>query len=120
MPQANKLTVGIMALVAEQEREFISQRTKAALQAAKARGQKLGNPTGKPPKATAASRARGGATTAANAQAFAERLRPVFAALAPLGARACARELQRRGIATPRGGQWSAGLVQATRRRLKG
>ena len=42
MPTACKFNLHIYAALAEQEREFISKRTKAALQAAKARGVKLG------------------------------------------------------------------------------
>ena len=67
MPEANDLTVGIMALVAQQEREAIARRTKEALQAAKARGTRLGNPNGGPRAVTD------------NADRFAEALSPVLA-----------------------------------------
>ena len=96
---------------------MISQRTSAGLPAAKARGVKLGNPTRQPPKATPESRAKGSATTAEQARLFAERLRPVLTELG-LSTRATARELERRGIATARGGKWTAGLVSTARKRL--
>ncbi len=44
MPHADRFTVGIMALVAEKERDLISERTRAGLAAAKRRGIPLGNP----------------------------------------------------------------------------
>src|SRR3954464_2833821 len=100
MPEANEMVVGIMALVAQAERRMISERTKAALQAAKARGVKLGNPTGLPPKATPETRAKGSATNAEQAKAFAERLRPILTELEGRSLRTAARELERRGIAT--------------------
>lgn len=116
MPEANDLTVGIMALVAEAEREAISRRTKEALAVAKARGVKLGNPNG----AESLRRAgKGGAAlraaVASNAEAFAADLAPVLAAIRAEGhtsLRSIAAELTARGIRTRRGGRWSVGNVE--------
>jgi DNA invertase Pin-like site-specific DNA recombinase len=118
MPHANRLTVGIMALVAEQERDAISQRTKAALAAAKARGTKLGKPKGTAVPRSDIGRAHSVEANMANADAFAERMRPILAELSGLSARAIAAELEKRGYATARGGKWSPTLVIRTRARL--
>jgi len=118
MPNANRLTVGIMAMVAEQEREAISARTKAALAAAKARGTRLGKPKGYRPKDAEIGQARAAAAVVAGADAFAVRLRPVLAELAHLPAAAAARVLTERGYQTARGGSWSATAVIRLRARL--
>lgn len=86
MPEANDLTVGIMALVAEAEREAISRRTKDALAAARARGAKLGNPNG----AAALRRAGKGAVAlrravSGNADAHAQALTSVITELQAQG-----------------------------------
>lgn len=116
MPDANELTVGIMALVAQQEREAISKRTKEALQAAKARGRKLGNPNG----AEALRRARKGngdaiAAVQCRADHHASQLRPVVDALAAQGVSSLggiAKALNERGMLTPRGGTWHKSSVR--------
>jgi DNA invertase Pin-like site-specific DNA recombinase len=57
MPDANTLTVGLFAIIAQHERETISQRTKDALKAKKARGAQLGtSQVYLPPRRTAATR----------------------------------------------------------------
>lgn len=104
--------------MAEQEREAISQRTKAALAAAKARGTRLGKPKGYKVQRADVGRVRGTASVVAGAQAYAERLRPVLVELAHLSANAAAAELDRRGYATPRGGKWTAHTVINVRSRL--
>jgi DNA invertase Pin-like site-specific DNA recombinase len=109
MPNANKLTVGIMALVAQQEREAIARRTKAALVAAKARGVTLGGYKGGPvPDAVS-----GGAAARAKADAFACQVGPIAAELRETGLtlRAVAAEMTRRGIRTPRDTSWTASGV---------
>jgi DNA invertase Pin-like site-specific DNA recombinase len=119
MPEANEMVVGIMALVAQAERRMISTRTKEALQAAKARGKRLGQPKGHKIPSSRATRAKGSAVNVANAQAFAERLRPVLTELEGMSANAAAKELDRRGIVTARGGKWSARSIISVRARLK-
>lgn len=120
MPEANRMMVGIMALVAEHEREAISARTKAALAAAKARGVKLGN-SGKSMDALRAIGVglpgwRAGAESAIrDADAHAARVRPIIEALRAEGIvslSGMARELGVRGIKTMRGGQWTATAVR--------
>ncbi|MET4240772.1 recombinase family protein [Bradyrhizobium sp. RT10b] len=118
MPEANEMVVGIMALVAQAERRMISERTKAALQAVKARGKRLGRPKGYQIPSNLETRAKGSAANAANAVAFAERLRPVLTELASLSAAAAAAELDRRGVQTALGGKWTARAVINVRARL--
>lgn len=97
-----------MASVAELEAGMIASRTKAALQAAKARGKKLGGDRGV--VMSDATREAGRAARTATANERAADLGPVLAELRAagiesLGARA--KALNERGIPTARGGQWS-------------
>ena len=122
MPEANDLTVGIMALVAEAEREAISRRTKEALAVAKARGVKLGNPNG----AAALRRAgKGGVAlrqaVSRNADQHARDLAPVLAELRQQGIttlRGIAAALSERGMLTRRGGRWHVSNVRNLLARL--
>jgi DNA invertase Pin-like site-specific DNA recombinase len=102
-PHANKLMVHLLAAFAEHEREQISQRTKDALAAAKARGIRLG---------------RNGAERLAPAYRTeaierARELAPILAELknSGLSARQIAAELTARGVATPAGGRWHGQTV---------
>jgi DNA invertase Pin-like site-specific DNA recombinase len=114
MPNANRLTVGIMAMVAEEERRMISKRTKDALAAAKRRGTKLGGDRGVVPSKKA--RALATAALQARADSRAADIAPIIKDMQAAGAeslRAIARGLNDAGIPTPRGqGEWSAVQVQ--------
>jgi len=120
MPNANRLTVGIMAVVAEEERRMISARTKAALAAAKRRGVKLGGDRGVVPSRKA--RRLAIEAVQARADAKAANLAPVLAELQQAGKtslRAMAAALNEQGIPTSSGaGQWSASQVSRVLERL--
>jgi DNA invertase Pin-like site-specific DNA recombinase len=104
-PHANKLTIHILAAVAQHEREMIGQRTREALAAAKARGVKLGNPR--------LAEARAGVVSAriAAADEFAANVRPIIREIQKSGVtslRGVAKALSARGVKTARGGEWTA------------
>lgn len=116
MPEANELTVGIMAVVAQSERKAIGKRTKEALAAAKARGTKLGGYRGTAEKPVPVpDSAVGVAAKRAKADAFASRLMPVLDGMQASGMslRAMAEDLTTRGILTSQGGsEWTATAVR--------
>lgn len=119
MPTVNRLTVHILAAVAEEEARMISARTKAALAAAKARGVVLGGrregAADLRPYAKQANVASAAVRTA-KARARAEDLAHVIEEMRAAGAvslRALAEGLNARGVPAARGGRWSG--VQVAR-----
>ncbi|WP_315742404.1 recombinase family protein [Bradyrhizobium sp. SZCCHNR1075] len=120
MPHANRLTVGIMAMVADEERRMISQRTKAALAAAKKRGVKLGGNRGTLLSPSARKAGRDAQATRATERA--DDLVPIIQELQGAGITSLngiARALTERRVPTPRGStKWSAVQVGRTLARL--
>jgi len=113
-PPANRLTLHILAAVAEHERSMISERTRAALKAAKARGVRLGGPN------IAEARAMAANVRTENARQKAENVRPIVDQIMRSGAtslRAVATALTARGVRTARGrSRWHPEQVAAVLR----
>jgi DNA invertase Pin-like site-specific DNA recombinase len=106
----------LYAALAEKERAVISQRTKAALAAAKARGQALGNPRLSDARAVAHGRLR------AEAEAHAAVVMPAIREAQAAGAnslRQIAAALNGRGIPTARGAKWEAVTVRNVLKRVE-
>jgi DNA invertase Pin-like site-specific DNA recombinase len=116
MPDATPMMLHIYAAVAEQEARNISERTKAALQAAKARGKKLGAPK----RVLAKARVLGAAGNRREADRFAANVRPIIEQVKATGIislRGVASALTARGVPTARGGTWNAAQVANVLRR---
>lgn len=114
MPNADKFQLHIYAALAEQERDFISLRTKAALAEVKAQGRKLGG-----------LRDKTGARNEAiqrDAKAFARKVAPIVQPMRTSGATLAdiAEALDGAGISTARGGKWTATQVKRVLDRLDG
>jgi DNA invertase Pin-like site-specific DNA recombinase len=115
IPDANHLTVSLLAGIAEDEARNISERTKLALAVRKARGLPLGNSQNL--KRHAEGRQLGTAARQRRARVRAQELWPLIEQLQRSGysLRGVARELAKRGIPTARGGKWTASRVQKMR-----
>ena len=113
MPYADNFQLHIYAALAEQERQFISARTKAALAEAKARGTKLGGLRDKTERRNAAVKAN----AIARAEKVAGIVLPLRASGKPL--REIADHLNRAGVQTARGGLWQASQVKRVIDRLE-
>jgi DNA invertase Pin-like site-specific DNA recombinase len=117
-PQANRLTVHILAAVAEYEASMISARTKAALGAAKARGVKLGGQRGSLDRMGPMAKQGNAASAIVRRAACAKRnedLLPVIEDIKSAGLytpQQIADGLNERGITAARGGTWSAVQVR--------
>lgn len=116
MPEANEFTVHIMAAMAQQERKMISQRTKEALQAAKARGVKLGNPQNLSTEAANKGRKLGDVARIRKANQFASDVYPLIQSHQEQGSglRQIARLFNEQGILSARGktGSWTPTAIK--------
>jgi DNA invertase Pin-like site-specific DNA recombinase len=108
MPEANRLSIHILAAVAEHERETISIRTKDALKAAKARGIRLGNPDPLPAARLA------NAALQEHTEQFHATVKPLIQNLRLQGYTLAkiADELNSRNVQTARGGLWYPATVR--------
>lgn len=112
MPEANELTIHMLAVFAQHEARRISERTKAALMAAKARGVKLGK---------IENLKAGGEQRSAKAHAFASKMELIIRSMQGEGLtqRAMVERLNALGIKTSEGAEWKLTQLQRVIKRLQ-
>jgi DNA invertase Pin-like site-specific DNA recombinase len=114
LPEANRLTIHLLAAISEYETKQMSDRIKAALAVAKARGVKLGGNKGLTPERIRAAQKAAAIARTAYALARARDLAPLVWQLRGEGksCRQIATELERLGINPSRGGKWHDSAVR--------
>ncbi len=122
MPEANEMVVGIMACIAQGERKMISDRTKAALKAAKARGVKLGGYRGvRGYTPTAQDRRKASRALTEKANRIAQDYAHLIGAIRDTGVTSLngiSKALNAQGVPSPRGGLWQSVTVKRVLERL--
>lgn len=120
MPDATELTIHIYASMAQHERKLISERTKAALQTAKAKGKKLGNPCFQRGEQIPGSGAPDNANAARieKADDFAQQIAQIIKEMGGGSLREIADGLNNAGYRTARGKEWQATSVKRVLERV--
>jgi DNA invertase Pin-like site-specific DNA recombinase len=116
LPGCDQFTINLYGALAQREREMISQRTKSALESAKARGKVLGNPQNLNEVAAAKGRVLGVEARKAQADDFAKRVTPIIEAYQEegLSLNQIAKRLNDTEVLTARGkaGGWTPTAVK--------
>lgn len=116
MPEADRTFLQMVSVFAEWEARKISERTKAALAAAKARGRALGWSIQSRAHEQRAAAQKGADANMARAALFADNVRPLIASIRATGAKSLqqiADALNARGVGTARGGRWYPTTVKS-------
>jgi DNA invertase Pin-like site-specific DNA recombinase len=115
MPEADSTMLHIYSAMAEREAIKTSERTIAALAAAKARGRQLGWSIPSRREEQRIASKNGAAANSSHAQRFASNVLPIVESIRAAGIcslAAIAGALNARGVATARGGRWHSSTVQ--------
>jgi DNA invertase Pin-like site-specific DNA recombinase len=120
-PDCAPIMLHMKAMIGEHERKLISERTRAALAAKRARGEPLGSACHKDKTTVTRAGALGRAVVASKAVTYAQQIGPMLDALSRSGMtyKQIAQHLNNQGVTRPLGGKWGAPAVCETLKRAR-
>lgn len=120
-PDCAPMMLHMKAMIGEHERRLISERTRAALAAKRARGEPMGSACHKDKGTVARAGDMGRAVVAAKAVAYAQQIGTMLDALSRSGMtyKQIAQHLNNQGVSRPLGGKWGAPAVCETLKRAR-